>query len=32
MLTVDEMPSLHASNFIERDLAEDAWGGEDDDL
>jgi hypothetical protein len=28
-LTVDEMPAMLCSNFIERDLAEDAWGDED---
>jgi hypothetical protein len=30
MLTVDEMPSLNVSNFIERDLLEDAWGDEEE--
>ena len=30
MLTVDEMPYLAASDFVERDLLEDAWDGEDE--
>ena len=30
MLTVDEMHYLAASDFVERDLLEDAWDGEDE--
>ena len=30
MLTVDEMPAMGESGFVERDLLEDAWGDEDD--